>query len=242
MKPSAKLVCHEAGNSPRASTTRMSSQATLVEYYARRAKEYERIYQKPERQGDLRLLRKQVEGVFARLDVLEIACGTGYWTEIVANVAASATATDINEEVLEFARAKPIRNPNIRILKADAHALPFPEAHFTGGLAVFWWSHLPKAGLRRFLGGFHRHFTADAKVVFIDNCFVKGSSTPISRADENGNTHQQRPLDDGSTHEVLKNFPTETELMAAVEGLAEDVRIEFLRHYWILTYRPLPQG
>lgn len=242
MKPSAKPVCHEAGNSPRASTTRMSSQATMVEYYARRAKEYERIYLKPERQGDLRLLRKQVEGIFAGLDVLEIACGTGYWTEVVATVAASATATDINEEVLEITRAKAISNPNLRILKADAHALPFPEAHFTGGLAVFWWSHLPKAGLRRFLRGFHRHFSGGARVVFIDNCFVEASSTPISRADENGDTHQLRRLDDGSEHEVLKNFPTEPELRAAVGGLAAEVEIEFLRHYWTLSYRPLPQG
>jgi len=220
----------------------MNNQATMVEYYARRAKEYERIYQKPERQADLRLLRERLEGIFTGLDLLEIACGTGYWTEIVANVAASATATDINEEVLNIARAKPIRNPNSRFLKADAHALPFSDAHFTGGLAVFWWSHLPKAGLRRFLGQFHRHFSPDAKVVFIDNRFVEGSSTPISRADEHGDTHQLRRLDDGSEHEVLKNFPTEPELWAAVAGLAEEVRIEFLRHYWILSYRPLPLG
>jgi demethylmenaquinone methyltransferase/2-methoxy-6-polyprenyl-1,4-benzoquinol methylase len=58
--------------------------------------------------------------------------------------------------------------------------------------------------------------------------------------DEHGGTYQIRRLDDGGRHEVLKNFPTESELRAAVEGLAADVRVEFLRYYWILSYvRPM---
>jgi len=37
---------------------------------------------------------------------------------------------------------------------------------------------------------------------------------------------------------VLKNFPTESELRAAVEGLADDVQVEFLQYFWILNYAP----
>jgi hypothetical protein len=37
---------------------------------------------------------------------------------------------------------------------------------------------------------------------------------------------------------VLKNFPTEPELRDAVAGLADDVQVEFLRYYWILSYVP----
>jgi demethylmenaquinone methyltransferase/2-methoxy-6-polyprenyl-1,4-benzoquinol methylase len=74
-------------------------------------------------------------------------------------------------------------------------------------------------------------------VVFIDNAYVEGSSTPIARTDEYGDTYQIRRLDDGSTHEVRKNFPRESELRAAVEGLASVVRVEFLEYYWILSYQ-----
>lgn len=74
--------------------------------------------------------------------------------------------------------------------------------------------------------------------MFIDNAFVEGSSTPILRTDEHGNTYQLRRLEDGRTHEVLKNFPTESELVSAVDGLALDVRVEFLNYYWILSYTP----
>ena len=44
----------------------MSIEASMVGYYAERASEYERIYQKPERQADLQKLRSFVESAFAR--------------------------------------------------------------------------------------------------------------------------------------------------------------------------------
>ena len=214
----------------------MSIGTSMVSYYADRATEYERIYHKPERQADLEKLRDFVERAFANSEVFELACGTGYWTQILSRTAESVVATDINEEVLAIARSKPIdlRKTTFRI--EDAYQLPnFPEK-FTGGFSAFWWSHVPKARVHDFLWNFHRIFLPGARVVFIENCYVEGSSTHISRTDEHGNTYQLRRLDDGSTHEVLKNFPTESELRAAVEDLAVNVRVEFLRYYWILSY------
>ena len=128
----------------------MSIESTMVSYYAERAAEYERIYHKPERQADLRHLRSFVERTFADADVFELACGTGYWTEILSRTAASVVAADINEEVLEIARSKPIdiRKTTFRI--ADAYHLPDFAHSFTSGLSVFWWSHVPKARLRDF--------------------------------------------------------------------------------------------
>jgi demethylmenaquinone methyltransferase/2-methoxy-6-polyprenyl-1,4-benzoquinol methylase len=214
----------------------MSIEASMVRYYANRAKEYERIYHKPERQDDLRRLRDFIGRAFTDMHVFEVACGTGYWTEIIARSAASVVATDINKEVLAIARSKPIDARKVTFRKDDAYAPPILARGFTGGFSGFWWSHIPKAAIHGFLRGFHRVLSPGARVVFIDNAYVEGGSTPISRADEHGNTYQIRRLDDGSRHEVLKNFPAESDLRAAVEGLAADVRVEFLQHYWILSY------
>jgi SAM-dependent methyltransferase len=216
----------------------MSIETSMVSYYAERATEYERIYHKPERQADLRQLRNFVESTFADADVFELACGTGYWTEILSRAATSVVAIDINEEVLAIARSKSIDTRKTTFRMADAYHLPDFIQSFTSGLSVFWWSHVPKARLRDFLRGFHRIFGSGARIVFIENCYVEGSSTPIARTDEHGDTYQIRQLDDGSTYEVLKNFPTGSELRATVEGLATDVRVEFLRYYWILSYVP----
>lgn len=216
----------------------MNIEASMVSYYAKRAAEYERIYRKPERQADLRQLGSMVERTFAGANVFELACGTGYWTEVLSRSAASVVAADINEEVLAIARSKPVDHSKTTFRKENAYDLPTFSRRFTGGLAVFWWSHVPKARLRDFLAGFHRIFSLGARVVFIDNCYVDGSSTPISRTDDYGDTFQTRRLDDGSTHEVLKNFPTDSELRALIEGLAIDVQVEFLQYYWVLSYVP----
>lgn len=214
----------------------MSIETSMVTYYTDRAQEYERIYHKPERQADLRELRNLIERTFAGTDVFEVACGTGYWTEILARTAASVFATDINEEVLAIARSKSFDTRKVTFSREDAYALPVSSQKFTGGLSVFWWSHIPKAKIQGFLQGFHRVLYPGARVVFIDNAYVEGSSTPIFRTDEQCNTYQLRRLDDGSTHEVLKNFPTKSDLFSAVDGLATDVRVEFLHYYWILSY------
>ena len=84
----------------------MTPDAQLVGYYAKRANEYERIYQKPERQSDLAALNRLLTEIISGHEVLEIACGTGYWTQVISRAATSVTATDINEEVLQIARTK----------------------------------------------------------------------------------------------------------------------------------------
>jgi len=213
-------------------------ESAMAAYYAQRAEEYELIFRKPERQNDLQALRNFVVETFAGRDVLEIASGTGYWTQILARSAASVTAVDVNEEVLEIARAKPRVQENVEFRREDAYALPVFLQPFSGGLAGFWWSHVPKVRLRPFLTGLHRAFAPGATMVFIDNAYVPGSSTPVSRRDADGNTYQKRTLSDGSTHEVLKNFPTEEELRHTLRGLASNVKVGFLPYYWVLTYVP----
>jgi len=214
----------------------MSHEAATIGYYAERAGEYERIYRKPERQADLQTLRALVETAFTGADVLEVACGTGYWTELVARAAGAVVAIDINESVLSLARTKPIDAGRVSFERHDAYRLSSLGRRFTGGFSAFWWSHVPKAELRSFLTGFHGVLAPGSRVVFVDNVYVEGSSTPVARVDEQGDTFQRRALDNGRIYEVRKNFPKEAELRAVVEGLGQEIRVQWLRYYWVLSY------
>lgn len=215
----------------------MTGDAQLVDYYAKRAQEYERIYEKPERQSDLASLRKLCAETFTSRKVLEIACGTGYWTQVISQTAESITAIDINEEVLQIARAKTY-GCGIRFHQGDVFGLkPASQNGFTAGLAVAWWSHLRKSQIDDFLRHFHELFPPGALLVFIDNKFVAGSNTPISRTDDEGNTYQIRKLDDGSAHEVLKNFPDEHEVRSRIGNSASEICWTELTYYWVLAYK-----
>jgi demethylmenaquinone methyltransferase/2-methoxy-6-polyprenyl-1,4-benzoquinol methylase len=208
----------------------------LTAYYAARAKEYERIYIKPERQADLARLRKMIPQYLADRDVLEVACGTGYWTQFIAPLAHSVTATDINPETLEIARTKAYPPGRVTIEQADVYRLPPSEQRFTGAFAGFWWSHLEHRERRGFVNVLHRALASGAVVVALDNLYVTGSSTPVHHVDAAGNAFQERRLDDGSLHLVLKNFPTKDELLADIEGLGTAAEYTALDYYWLLKY------
>ena len=209
----------------------------MAEYYAQRASEYERVYQKPERQSDLGKLKEVLSEAFAAEDVLEVACGTGYWTQIIAHSARSIVATDVNDEVLAIARHKDCGACRVTFLKADAYSPADGHHGCTAGFHGFWWSHIPKPRISVFLRGFHAALPRGAQVVMIDNVYVEGSSTPISRRDEQGNSYQTRRLRDGSTHEILKNFPSPAELRETLQSSADDVRMTSLQYYWMAQYR-----
>lgn len=209
----------------------------LLAYYARRAREYERIYEKPERQADLIRLRGWLWEMLAGHRILEVACGTGYWTAELAPAATAIIATDASPEVLALARQKPYPPNRVRLEIADAYALADVPGDFTAGLAAFWWSHVPRERQAAFLTGFHARLGPGATVVLIDNRYVPGSSTPIARRDETGNTYQQRLLADGTTHEVLKNFPTPAELERVFAPSARELSFMEFQYYWGLCYR-----
>lgn len=210
---------------------------SLEKYYARRAAEYERIFDKPERQADLARMREDIPALFAGERVLEIACGTGYWTPLIAARAESVLATDYNEETLLLARAKTYAKSNVRFERADAYALPAWPEKFSACYAGFWWSHVPLEKVNGFLQHLASRLETGATVAFMDNRYVEGSSTPLSRTDAQGNTYQSRRLADGSSHEVLKNFPTAEELRLRLGRFGAGFALTEYQYYWVATYR-----
>ena len=210
--------------------------STLESYYAARASEYDRIYAKPERQPDLDKLRQRIPACFAARDVLEIACGTGYWTQLIAPVARSVCALDINEETLAIARARMAPSPRVRFEIADVKALA-GYRDFGGAFAGFWWSHLKRDERAAFIRSLHGALRKGALVVLLDNRYVEGSSTPIFHVDGDGNTYQRRRLDDGSEHVVLKNFPTRDELASDIGEHGSALAYTAYDYYWLLEYK-----
>lgn len=218
-----------------------SERQAFESYYAARAHEYEAIYAKPERQADLRQLEAELPTWVAGRRLIEIACGTAYWTQFLAPAARETLALDINDSTLEVARAKPWGEPAPRFATGDAFALPAELGPFDAAFAGFWWSHLRVQDQARFLASLDACLAPGARVILLDNRYVEGSSTPISRRDEAGNTWQTRKLADGSTHDVLKNFPGEAELLAATRDWGRALAWRQLEYYWVFVFEKSPR-
>lgn len=216
----------------------VASPESMRAYYAQRAPIYERVYQKPERQVDLRRMEAWLSDALAGRRVLEIASGTGYWIPFGAARCDHWHATDISAETLAIARTKPAQAGRVSFAEVDAYTLAEldPALAFDAAFAGCWWSHVPLQQLPAWLGTLHQRLPSGARVVMLDNSFVQTSNLPITRRDAQGNTYQLRTLDDGSTHEVLKNFPSPADAIAALGPRA--CRPQWIQHphYWVLSY------
>jgi demethylmenaquinone methyltransferase/2-methoxy-6-polyprenyl-1,4-benzoquinol methylase len=210
----------------------------MRDYYASRAREYDAIYRKPERQADLEQLRQMLPGKLRGSKLLEIACGTGYWTQWLAPVCQSIVAQDINTEVLQLAAARLAGTTNTALICDDALTLGSLSRHFDAAFAGFWYSHLYVDQVADFLACLHSRLLPDSLVVMLDNRYVEGSSTPIARRDEYGNSWQLRTVaQTGKRYEVLKNFPDRQQFCDSLPVGVRDVEFVDMQHYWFASYR-----
>lgn len=208
----------------------------IAEYYSLKASRYDSTQRPRERRCDFNILAGTVSKVFQNRNVLEIACGTGYWTQLIAETARSILATDCNPEMIEVAIQKNYKHCDVSFQVSDAFSLQNTAGSFTGGFSGFWWSHIPKSRLTEFMTTFHSKLEDQALIVMLDNNYVEGSNAPIVREDANGNTYQIRKAENGLEYEVLKNFPSVKELKEYLSCCSTKFKIVNLRYYWLVEY------
>lgn len=209
---------------------------TMQDYYAQRANSLEQIYQLPERQQDLQDMERRIADLLQSHRVIELACGTGYWTEKYAPVVDSVYATDVNQVMLDIAQTKSYPSDKVRFGIADVFDLPEGSAgEYTACFAGFLWSHIKREQQNDLLTRVRRGAGKGSLLVLMDNNYVEGSSTPVARTDTEGNTYQLRVQEDGSRVEIVKNFPTDSALRKKIAPVARDIRIYRNEHYWLLS-------
>ena len=191
----------------------MHSRDDMIGYYAKRAREYEEVYHRddPGRQQALKDMVSAMQSHFTGTDVLELACGTGYWTSRLSEAASSIVASDINHEVMDVAQGKQFFC-DVRFRKEDIYKLSFEPDRFGGGMAHFLFSHIPLNKIDRFLNDFHNVLKPGAKVLISDDV-QSFLDNPIRKAGDK-NTYSERSLTDGSEYLIIKNFFTDEDLAA----------------------------
>jgi len=210
----------------------------LVNYYRQRAKEYEDVYNwaDPYRQEEQTAMADTIKTLLANREVIDVACGTGWWDLILSATAKRITGIDINADVLDIAKSKEYGCP-VRFQVGDAYDPQYPTETFDGALATFWLSHIPKARLHEWIGVFHRVLKPGSMVFIADNKNIRGIGSPLIKKRGDADTYKLRTLRDGSQHVVLKNYYSTRELVSLFGGYVRGFTSEnvFQGHcfYWI---------
>jgi SAM-dependent methyltransferase len=80
---------------------------------------------------------------------LEIGCGAGEFSRLLAARAASVLAVDLSPRMIRLARERSALHPNVAFVNADALTCEFPEGHFDCVASVATLHHLPAADILR---------------------------------------------------------------------------------------------
>jgi ubiquinone/menaquinone biosynthesis C-methylase UbiE len=217
-----------------------SMSGDLVKYYKDRAKEYEQVYEwrDPRRQEEQDLMGAEMMNFFSGMDVIDIGCGTGYWTQIISETAKSIMGIDINQTVLDIAISKTYHCPT-EFKVMDAYRIDYPEKTFGGALTSFWLSHVRREDLDGWIKQMHRILKPGARVFVSDNAFIEGVGGDLVSKPGDPNTYKLRTLNDGSKHLIVKNYFTKDELLELFSRHTRCVTGENIFHgrcFWWIKY------
>ena len=207
----------------------------VIEYYNNSASTMDAAYREEPRGWVLDMIA-DVRHTLCGRRVLEVACGTGYWTRYAAETAEHITAVDAAPNMIAMARAKDLPADRVELRLGDAYALGEVPGRFDAGLAMQWFSHVPRVRHDEFLTCWHARLGAGAVVFMGDNQQWPGMrDKPYGRPGE-ADTYELRRLPGHPDCELVKNYFTPAELRAILAPYATGLVIHAGAYWWWLHY------
>lgn len=201
--------------------------ADQIDYYRHRAGEYDATAY-----GDVAAARNRIARLIAGMrptgHLLEIACGTGLWTEALAELADTVTAIDAAPEVVEIASDR-VRSAKVSFEVADVFSWT-PGTRFDVIFFSAWLSHVPTDRFDQFWQLLRGLLAEDGRVLFIDeHVDERGKEAYVAGRDE----IVERRLRDGGTFRVIKNFVDPQRLELRLRRLGWDCTIRRDGSDWV---------
>jgi len=169
-----------------------------VLYYRRRAAEYDETSAGRDGVAGERF-GPWLERLGPSGDALEIACGTGLWTQHLVRSVRRLTALDSSPEMIELARRR-ARDADVTFVVADFFRWR-PERRFDCAFFGFWLSHVPPERFADFWRLLAMCLEPDGRALFVD----EGAERAPREADPGG-PFVERRLRDGSAYRIVKVF------------------------------------
>jgi demethylmenaquinone methyltransferase/2-methoxy-6-polyprenyl-1,4-benzoquinol methylase len=170
---------------------------------------------------------RQALGTFQPLgQVLELAAGTGWWTEQLLRYATHITAVDAAAETIALNRAR-VQSDRVHYEQADIFAWQPPEPHcYDVVFFSFWLSHVPPERFEAFWDLVRAALKPEGRVFLIDSRFNPASTARDHRLENPQGTTAARRLNDGRTYEIIKRFyePRQLEEQLATLGWQFEIR------------------
>jgi demethylmenaquinone methyltransferase/2-methoxy-6-polyprenyl-1,4-benzoquinol methylase len=163
--------------------------------------------------------------------VLELACGTGWWTQWLARSAGLVTAVDAAPEMLALNRER-VAQSNVRYEQADLFSWR-PHEQYDLVFFAFWLSHVPEDRFKAFWRLVEEALAPHGRFFFIDEL---RNRPDLQHEEELGGGMVSRRLKDGRTFRAVKIYHDPTELQRRLTGMGWDAVVESCGSYFYVGY------
>ena len=223
--------------------------ADQVRYYDDRAPEFEDCYYRRGRYDrgpefnrrwfeEVAILERAVKSFPISGSVLELACGTGLWTRLIAPSADRLVAVDTSDRMIALNRQR-VNDHRVEYVRADAFTWEPPAGdRFDAIFMGFFLSHVPPPMLDRFWSRLGSWLAPGGVVAFCDD--RDGSDRPYSGEAAPGEpfAHRRR-LSGGRQYTIVKLFYSPPELRRVLAELGWAADVEGTREHFLFgTARP----
>jgi 2-polyprenyl-3-methyl-5-hydroxy-6-metoxy-1,4-benzoquinol methylase len=212
-----------------------------IDYYRKRATEYDEWFFRQGRYDRGEKHRRQwlseISEIEAALraaapsgDILELACGTGLWTQHLAPFATQLTAVDAAPEVIALNRQR-MGSASVEYIIADLFNWT-PHQQFDFIFFGFWLSHIPMEQFAPFWQRVKGALKPNGRVFFIDSLLTQ-DSTAHDHAALNQQGYSERKLNDGRTYRIVKIFHEPIQLQKTLHRAGWVGQIHSTQHYFL---------
>lgn len=213
-----------------------------IAYYRARAGEYDEWFRRDGRydrgpQANARWADEigQVSDALATFnpagDVLELAAGTGWWTQRLAYYATSMTVVDASPETLAVNRRK-MGDAAVRYVEADLFEWQ-PDRQYDVVFFSFWLSHVSPERFEAFWGMVRACLKPGGRVFLLDSRYEETSTAADHRLEGEDATTALRRLKDGREFRIVKVFYRSDELAARLAALGWAVEVQTTANYFL---------
>lgn len=163
--------------------------------------------------------------------VLELACGTGWWTEHLVRFSDDVTAIDASPEVLALNRQR-LAGRAVRYVEADLFSWE-PDRRYDVVFFSFWLSHVPPERFDAFWSLVRRCLAPGGRVFLIDSRPDPTSTARDQRFPPPDDPMMIRRLNDGRAFRIVKIYYDPGSLAERLSALGWRAELRTTARYFL---------
>lgn len=217
-----------------------------IDYYRARAGEYDEWFLRQGRYdrgaeanrqwfAEVTQVADALDAFAPKGDVLELACGTGLWTQRLLYHARHVTAVDASPEVLAINRQRAGQDGRVEYLLADLFSWQ-PPRRYDVVFFSFWLSHVPPERFDAFWELVHAALAPGGRVFFLDSLYNETSTARDHQLEGDDATSVTRRLNDGSTYRIVKVFYQPSELQERLTPLSWTIGVQTTSSHFLYGF------